>query len=74
VVAKFCKAKEEGENWTVECGRLEDLKTGTIVQVVPSGDELGAQGAMATWQISGSGVDDSSVGGTKARTQHGEAS
>jgi hypothetical protein len=52
VVAKLCRANEEGENCAVECASADDLTTGTTVQAVSSGDDVGAHGAMATWRTS----------------------
>jgi hypothetical protein len=47
--ANSCRAREEGENWTVECARALEGLTGTTVQVESSTDVEGVQGDIATW-------------------------
>jgi hypothetical protein len=46
--ANPCRAREEGENWIVECARALEGLTGTTVQVESSTDVEGVQGDIAT--------------------------
>ena len=48
LVANVWREREEGENWMVERARAEEGMTGTMVQLVASGEAVGAHGAMAT--------------------------
>lgn len=54
-VAKDWRARDDGENCTVECARAAECVTGTMVQFAESGVALGAQGARATCRTSGRG-------------------
>lgn len=47
VTAKLWRDGEDGENCTVECGRPEDLMTGTMDHGLSTGPALGAHGAIA---------------------------
>ena len=52
-VAKDWRDHDETENCTVPRARARDFVTGTIDQLVDSGEWAGVQGAMATWAVSG---------------------